>query len=607
MAQLFTNNAFGALASAINGAATTIVLASGNGSKFPSVTGGDYFLATLIGLDSNGVESTWEIVKCTARSTDQLTVIRGQEGTTATSWNAGTRIEIRWTAAGISSKEDVGVAATLDAAHVAALDPHPQYTTTAEASAAAPVQSVAGRTGSVVLTKSDITDLQDALDAKQNSGNYIVTNDFRLTDSRSPIGNAGGVLSGTYPNPGFAVDMATQAELSAHTGDTANPHSVTKAQVGLGSVDNTSDLSKPISTATQAALDGKSSTSHVHSAATTSVAGFMSATDKTKLDGIAAGAQVNVATNLAQGTRTATTVPITSSTGSSATLDVATTSLAGVMSAADKAKVDAAFPVQTTVAASDLNTVGQGVWRVNTGHTNAPAGVEYGTLISFDNFSDTGFQLVSDFTSANFYWRSGNPALYGGSGSFGPWRKVWHDGNVGAGSGLNADLLDGQHGSWYQQALVSGTNIKTVGGTSLLGSGDIPVGTGDVTLTGTQTLTNKTIEAGVFTNGYTEETGTANTSTAYTIDLANGSVQVLTLTGNCTYTFPTPVAGKSFTLIQKQDATGSRTVTWPASVKWPSATAPTITSTASKVDKFVFTAIDGSSWLGSVAGQNYTA
>jgi len=127
-----------------------------------------------------------------------------------------------------------------------------------------------------------------------------------------------------------------------------------------------------------------------------------------------------------------------------------------------------------------------------------------------------------------------------------------------------------------------------------------------LTTTSTSTVTNKTIEAGTFTNGYTEETVTANTSTAYTIDLANGSVQILTLTGNCTYTFPTPVAGKSFILVQKQDATGSRTVTWPASVDWPSATAPTITATALKADKFVFTAIDGSNWLGSVAGQNYT-
>jgi hypothetical protein len=123
--------------------------------------------------------------------------------------------------------------------------------------------------------------------------------------------------------------------------------------------------------------------------------------------------------------------------------------------------------------------------------------------------------------------------------------------------------------------------------------------------TAAQTLTNKTIEAGTFTNGYTEEVATANTSTAYTIDLAGGSVQVLTLTGNCTFTFPTATAGKGFILLLKQDATGSRTATWPAAVKWPSGTAPTITATALKLDKYVFTA-DGTNWYGSGAGQNYT-
>lgn len=122
--------------------------------------------------------------------------------------------------------------------------------------------------------------------------------------------------------------------------------------------------------------------------------------------------------------------------------------------------------------------------------------------------------------------------------------------------------------------------------------------------TATQTLTNKTIAAGTFTNGYTEESVATNTSTAYTIDLANGTLQILTLTGNCTYTFPTPTVGTGFTLLQKQDGTGSRTVTWPASVKWPASTAPTLTGTASKGDKFTFVG-DGTYWWASVAGQNY--
>jgi hypothetical protein len=105
---------------------------------------------------------------------------------------------------------------------------------------------------------------------------------------------------------------------------------------------------------------------------------------------------------------------------------------------------------------------------------------------------------------------------------------------------------------------------------------------------------------------YREGVVTANTGTAYTISLATGTVQILTLTGNCTFTFPTLTAGESFTLLLRQDGTGSRTVTWPAAVRWPGGTAPTITSTASRTDKYVFTC-DGTRWYGSNAGQNYSA
>ena len=126
---------------------------------------------------------------------------------------------------------------------------------------------------------------------------------------------------------------------------------------------------------------------------------------------------------------------------------------------------------------------------------------------------------------------------------------------------------------------------------------------GDVTLTGTQTLTNKTLTNPTVTN-YVETPYSANSGTAITLALTNGTVQIITLTGNATITMPTATSGKSFIMYLKQDATGSRTVTW-STVKWAGGTAPTITSTASKQDIFSFFS-DGSSWFGVVVGQNYT-
>jgi len=89
-----TNNAFGTLAAGINSSATSITLTTGQGARFPTLSAGDYFYATLIDTSNN-----LEIVKCTARSTDVLTVVRAQETTTARAYSTGDRIEIRLTAA----------------------------------------------------------------------------------------------------------------------------------------------------------------------------------------------------------------------------------------------------------------------------------------------------------------------------------------------------------------------------------------------------------------------------------------------------------------------------------------------------------------------------
>jgi microcystin-dependent protein len=89
--QLFSNNASSLLAASINPATTVIQVASG--AAFPSPTGGNYFVAALVNADGD-----LEIVKCTSRTGNLLTVVRGQEGTTAQSWVLNTtRVELRLT------------------------------------------------------------------------------------------------------------------------------------------------------------------------------------------------------------------------------------------------------------------------------------------------------------------------------------------------------------------------------------------------------------------------------------------------------------------------------------------------------------------------------
>jgi len=110
---------------------------------------------------------------------------------------------------------------------------------------------------------------------------------------------------------------------------------------------------------------------------------------------------------------------------------------------------------------------------------------------------------------------------------------------------------------------------------------------------------------------YSETVVTNSTATgAVSINVQNGNIYNLTLTGNVVFTFTNPAAAtESTTIVLRitQDGTGSRTITWPASVRWPSGTAPTLTTTAGAYSKLVFDTIDGgTTWDGQLSGDNYS-
>ena len=86
-----------------------------------------------------------------------------------------------------------------------------------------------------------------------------------------------------------------------------------------------------------------------------------------------------------------------------------------------------------------------------------------------------------------------------------------------------------------------------------------------------------------------------------TLSLTTGTVLTATLTAStpCTFTMPTATAGKSFVLILTQASSGMTTAVFTG-VKYPGATAPTITATASAVDILTFVA-NGTSWFGTYA------
>ena len=104
---------------------------------------------------------------------------------------------------------------------------------------------------------------------------------------------------------------------------------------------------------------------------------------------------------------------------------------------------------------------------------------------------------------------------------------------------------------------------------------------------------------------YTERSYTSTAlGSAFTVDLTNGTIFLLTLSTNCTITMPTASAGKSFTIFLNSGTVGSGySVTW-TTVKWPFGSAPILSLTGNTVDIFSFFS-DGVSWYGATVGLSY--
>jgi hypothetical protein len=165
-----------------------------------------------------------------------------------------------------------------------------------------------------------------------------------------------GVATGATANTGTVTSVAA----SAGTGISISGSPITTS--GTITVTNTAPHIATNLGYTTAASNGtvtsSTGTNATLPAATTSLAGLLTGADKTKLDGIAAGAQVNVATNLTY-TTAASTGTVNSSTGTNVTLPAATTSLAGLLTGADKTKLNGiAAGAQVNVATNLSWTAG---------------------------------------------------------------------------------------------------------------------------------------------------------------------------------------------------------------------------------------------------------
>jgi hypothetical protein len=158
----------------------------------------------------------------------------------------------------------------------------------------------------------------------------------------------------------------------------------------------------------------------------------------------------------------------------------------------------------------------------------------------------------------------------------------------------------------YPNFTITNTGVAAYPGAGIANSTGSAWGT-SYTTSGTGTVvalaTAPALNTPVVTN-YTETLYAPSAGSSFTISLANGTVQEISLNANGTITLPSSVAGKSFVIIVTYS--GAYTLTWAggSTIKWPGGTAPTASSASGKYDIFTFFQ-DGTNTYGNSFGLNY--
>lgn len=301
--QLFLNNFTTVFIAAVKQTPTTgtpateldygvLRVSDGAAGMLLNPTGGDYYVLTAY-KRSGSTESSVEVMRVTAvdNSTPgecRITVQRAQEGTTTQAYVSGDYLSLRFTKGSAENMVQKVAGKGLSTE---------DYTTTEKSKLAgvaagatanstdAQLRDRATHTGTQAI--STVSGLQDALNAKANSASptfdgVVVLNmgpgSQGISDASgavatlqvtAPSGTSGAFMS--FHKPGafathFGIDTDNKLKIGGWSlGATAysiyhEGYKPTKTDVGLSNVDNTSDANKPISTATQTALDAKAPT-----------------------------------------------------------------------------------------------------------------------------------------------------------------------------------------------------------------------------------------------------------------------------------------------------------------------------------------------------------